>query len=1119
MVESRAAALWLLTPVALFFGSFHGAPAPQAAGTTPAQAVTAAHGGPPPSDAPWDISAPHADARTLRFETDEGTWTQLDLHPSGDRLVFDLLGDLYTVPAGGGRATPLRTGAAWEIEPRFSPDGARLLFTSDRSGVDTVWLSAADGSGARPLVEMADARVTDAAWAPDGSGAVVRVRKTDTSSIGVHELWWVPIDGGKGIPLTSTDQAAGYTEPAVSPDGRYVYAATRGARYAYDRDPHQGIWQIVRIDRKTGTHRPVTQDAGGAARPTPSPDGRILAYVRRRGAQTVLSLLDLETGARTDLADWLDRDAQEGFATHGLYPRMVWTKDGAALYVSAGGTIHRVERASGEHREVRYVVEAEHRIESAVRPQRAAVSDSVQARILRWPTMAGGALVVHALSVLWRIDAPGAAPRPLVEHGGKGRAPTSPGPSTPREYAPAVAPDGKTLVYVSWTDAEGGALHLLPSGAGRPRDLGVRGPRWSNPSFAPDGKSVVALRGRGAERRGADFGGDLGAEVVIVDVATGLARVVADTRADLRAARPQFSPDGRRVLFPEEVEQGTGKVRKLMVWSHNLDGSDRRPVLDLGDATEAHFSPDFRFLGVQRAHHAYVVALPSVGGDLPRAPSGGPLELGAEGPLPTLRLSEDHGAWIGFDPTSTRVHWVEGPEVHDVALADVLALNQARAAWESRKADAVRTSAAFTETAPADRVIPRRWTPQIVLPRSRPPGLLLVTNARVITFRSAEGGLQPVVLEDHDVLVRGDRIEAVGRDLRAPAGAPTLDATGLSLYPGLIDVHGHLHYTTADVMPQQPWRHLANLAYGVTTVHDPSAADEEVFSYAEWIEAGIAKGPRTFSTGYILYGASGAERSAVGSAADALRHVRRQQSKGAISVKSYQQPERRQRQWIVAAARERGVLVVPEGGGDLQQDLTMVLDGHSAIEHALPVAPLRKDVVSLLAASGTWYTPTLLVSYATLSGEQYFRARDDVSRDLKLARFYPPDALLRYRRKEVVAPEDDHGFLQIAASAAAIQRAGGHVTLGAHGQVQGLGAHWELQALASPGAMAPLDALRAATIDGAAYLGMQGDLGSIDVGKLADFVICDGRPDERVEDAARIRWVIKNGEVVEGREP
>jgi hypothetical protein len=233
---------------------------------------------------------------------------------------------------------------------------------------------------------------------------------------------------------------------------------------------------------------------------------------------------------------------------------------------------------------------------------------------------------------------------------------------------------------------------------------------------------------------------------------------------------------------------------------------------------------------------------------------------------------------------------------------------------------------------------------------------------------------------------------------------------------------------------------------------------------------------------------------------------------GAISVKSYQQPRREQRQWIVQACREEGMLDIPEGGADLFGNFGMVLDDHSAIEHSLPVAPLYRDVIELFAASDTYYTPTLLVAYGGASGEHYFYSRSSVWGNDRLAAFTPEGTLdARSRRLTLVAADDGWHHQSVARSAAQIQRAGGKVTLGGHGQLQGLGVHWELWALGGPGAMNPHEALRAATIDGANYLGMGADLGSIEVGKLADFVVLEKNPLDQIEYSDSVRQVVKGG--------
>ena len=1059
-------------------------------------AFAGAHAGP---EEPWDVAEPHGPGREVAFATDEGTWMSVDVHPDGDRFVFDLLGDLYVLPIEGGEATRLTSGSAWDCEPRWSPDGRTLLFTSDRGGKDDLWLADADGSRPRALTSGGDARVRDGAWSPDGEWVVGRKRLTDTSSIGTNELWMWHRLGGAGVQITRQDERAGVAEPAFGPDGRTLYFAQRPGRYAYNSDPNAGIWQIARHDLETGLTRDLTGGFGGAVRPTPSPDGRTLALIQRDRGRSVLVLQDLASGARRRVFDGLDRDGQEGFATQGLYPRMDWTPDGRIL-LTAGGRFHLVDPASGAVTEVPMRADVEAFVHEPVRPVRSPVADTVQARLVRWPQVSPGGDegVFGALGTIYRQRLPGGAPKELAP---------GPGPSG-RLYAPSWSPDGDFLTFVSWSDAEGGAIWVMPTrGPGRARRVSPLGPKYTNPSFGPDGLEIVALRGSGARHRSADLGAELWSDVVLFDVTKpGADEVVVTSTAGLaRAVRPRLTADGRRVLFAEEEPTAPRQAPAGVLVSTNRDGTDRQVEVRVGNATEIVLSPDGRWVAYQDGHQVWLSARPELGGTLELAT---PVAPGVSS-VPGWQLSEHAGAWVDFGSGGAEVTWGYGPELHRVRIDELLT-------WEQEAQDAALDElAGDDDDSAADEgpiLPPEQVEPLVVeVPRAVPTGRIALVGARVLTM---EGD---TILDGATVLVDGDRIVAVGTDVAVPADAERIDASGLVVMPGLIDVHAHLHFAALDVLPEQEWRYLANLAYGVTSVHDPSAFSDNVFANGEMVEAGLMWGPRVFSTGEILYGASGNFRSAIESRDDARRHVLRTKQIGAISVKSYQQPRRDQRQWLVEEGRANDILVVPEGGGDLFADLTMVLDGHTSIEHSLPVAPLYRDVRQLMAASGLGYSPTLLVSYGAPFGENWFFGAEDVWADPKLQRFTPRSVLdPRARRPGVSAPDDEWFHQEIARSAAALSRDGALVTLGAHGQLQGLGAHWELWALGGPGAMEPLEALRAATINGATYLGMEADLGSVTAGKLADLVVLTADPSEDLRNSTAIRYVMKNGALYDG---
>ncbi|HEY6148030.1 MAG TPA: amidohydrolase family protein, partial [Thermoanaerobaculia bacterium] len=279
---------------------------------------------------------------------------------------------------------------------------------------------------------------------------------------------------------------------------------------------------------------------------------------------------------------------------------------------------------------------------------------------------------------------------------------------------------------------------------------------------------------------------------------------------------------------------------------------------------------------------------------------------------------------------------------------------------------------------------------------------------------------------------------------------------------------------------------------------------------AELARAGMIRAPRVFSTGTILYGAAGDFKAEIDSLDDARSHLRRMKAAGAISVKSYNQPRREQRQQILAAAREIGIQVVPEGGSLFMHNMTMVVDGHTTVEHTIPVANIYKDVMALWPATKVGYTPTLLVGYGGDWGENYWYQKTNVWENPRLSKFVPPFVLDPRSRRRVMVPEDEFNHFSIAKIAANLDKAGVLVNTGAHGQREGLGLHWEIWML-NQGGLSPLEALRCATLHGAQSLGMDRDIGSLEPGKLADVIVVEGNPLQDIRQSEKVQWTMVNG--------
>jgi hypothetical protein len=368
------------------------------------------------------------------------------------------------------------------------------------------------------------------------------------------------------------------------------------------------------------------------------------------------------------------------------------------------------------------------------------------------------------------------------------------------------------------------------------------------------------------------------------------------------------------------------------------------------------------------------------------------------------------------------------------------------------------------------------------------------------------------VIPDGDVVVRDNRIVYVGtrRAGAADSGATVIDVAGKTVIPGLVDVHSHM-WPTWGIHETQVWKYLINLAYGVTTTRDPQTSSTDILTYADQVETGELIGPRIYSTGPGVFWQENFQ--SLDEARDALR--RYSEYYRTNTIKQYMVGNRKQRQWVIMAAKELGLMPTIEGGLDFKMNLTAMLDGYPGHEHSLPITPLSRDAVELAARSGITYTPTLLVSYGGPWAENYFYQRYDIHENPKVKRFMPHEEIDNRAERRPWFRDNQHVFPRLAADAAKIVRAGGRVGLGGHSQMDGLGTHWELWALAS-GGLSSLEVLRIGTLYGAEAIGFGKDLGSLEPGKLADLIVLDKNPLENIKNTESIAMVMKNGRLHQG---
>ena len=343
----------------------------------------------------------------------------------------------------------------------------------------------------------------------------------------------------------------------------------------------------------------------------------------------------------------------------------------------------------------------------------------------------------------------------------------------------------------------------------------------------------------------------------------------------------------------------------------------------------------------------------------------------------------------------------------------------------------------------------------VIVARDTPSGSLLLTGANVITMSGSSLSDMENVLENHDVLITDNRIAALGKNgtLEVPVDATVINIDGKYVVPGFIDTHAHWEFRTQDVLEPQNWTLIANLAYGVTAGLDVQTTYKDYLTYRDFVETGQSIGQRAFMTAQGIFGNNDFK-----SYDATLSYLRRyKEHYHTNNIKSYVVGNRQQRQWVVLASKELGLMPTTEGAGDQKLDITHAIDGMHGNEHTMPDSPIFDDVVQLYARTKTAYTPTLVVQYNAESLREFFFTRSEVQDDPKMQRFYPRNRLneLTERRPGWVHDEAFQ-FKQAAAQVAKIQRAGGLVGVGAHGELQGLGYHWEMWGFAM-GGMRPVE--------------------------------------------------------------
>ena len=1007
--------------------------------------------------------------RTVTLDLDEGTWMSLDISPDGKTIAFDLLNDIYILPADGGMATAIHRGSATQRSPQFSPDGQSLVYLSDETGADNVWVSRTDGSQPRQVTHETHAYVAGPAWSPDGRSVAAVISYSDIFRVRNSEIRQYSLDGSRDeLIVEPRESGKDVQEPRFAPNGRDMYFTERiaGDHYVYMNTGLKNF-AINRLNLETGDITQAISGYGGATTPQVAPNGKSVAFIRRLGAKTVLFVKHLETGEERPIFQDLGRDLHGDYLPQEhYYPAFDWFPDSRTIAIWAKGKLLKIDTATADATEIPFRVNAVHEIQPAIRVRQDLAPDQVDVRTIRQLAVQpdGSELVFRALGKLWRTD--------RLE-------PTTPTRLTDRDAAessPAWSADGRQLAYVSWNDDTGSELIIRDMRAGSESVVAKSPAVLADLAFSNSG-TQIAYRIQAPDPSVSNAGPEVG--IYIADVMSGETRFIVPG-----TGLAGFTPDDTRIVYFAEPDYYDERAAVLA--SVAIDGTDIREhaVAETSDVLSMTPSPDMNWLAFKHHQRPYLMPLDIEAGPVTVTPEGNP----------TARLLSEVGGYeFSWAADSSQLYWTLGPDIFATAP------------------DA---------SGPGNLSL----SIQMSVPFDKPEGQIAFTGGKVVPIVGD-------IIEDGVVVVDGNRIVAVGPQgtVDIPADAKQIDISGKVIMPGFFDAHGHIDCCwRSETMPQkQPTRYAA-LAYGVTTNFDPYSNDLLSYESGEMTQAGELVGPRWLKSGQVVHGLKARTDGVyhpLASLDDARDVLERRAALGSSILKSYKLSTRIQRQRLVQAAREWGFMVDGEGAGQFYTNIGMLLDGHTNLEHNLPVATYYDDLQQLIAAADTSMTPTLIVVFGELFGENFIYQTERPWEEEKVKSFIadvnnaynplfgPGDAPLAVRAMHSIHVADeiyDIGFRSVGRSVKKLIDAGVTVNVGSHGQASGIAMHWEMLLFAESG-IAPMDILRAATLNPAKTYGLDHQLGSIEPGKLADLIVLDKDPTEDIRNTNSVSLTMVNG--------
>ncbi|WP_394821504.1 amidohydrolase family protein [Pendulispora albinea] len=960
--------------------------------------------------------------RRVTVNVTEGTNLAATLSPDGQRVIFDLQGALWSVPASGGDATRLTDPLLEPARPHWSPAGDWVAFQAYSGGTFHIWLMRPDGSGLRALTSgHGDDR--EPRFSPDGARIAF---SSDRAFEGSYDIWVADVATGSLQRWTSagTDEF----EPDWLPGGSEIaYAVGTGA-----------VGTSVQASTSRGAARTLIAAPAGMriASPSVSPDGQRVAYTQQIGAparpaESLLMLSGTRVGANTDVFP---------FHAH-------WLGSHSLLY-TANGKIHVADVDAGTTRTIDFRAKVEAaQSEYHHRPRDFDADGPRRAKGIVGPSLSpdGRQILFQALNQIW-VMTRGQPPRALTND---------------RYFKadPSWSPDGRKIAYSSDKAGTEDLYIVELEGGGEQRVTSLPGAEVSS-AWSPDGRMLAFQNQTNA--------------TFTVEIATGNVRQVLPSL--FAPSKPSWHAGGATLAvaalkpYSRRFREGTSQILTVNLTTGALTYTEPAPFESISTRGEDGpvYAPDGSAVAFVMQSTLWIKPVNAQG-----IPQGDPVRINDE--------VTDAPSWSGDSRT---LLYLSNGKLREVDRAG---------------------------GPPRDVPLELAYRPEM------PEGRTVIHAGKLWDGRGAN------VMTDVDLVIDGHRIARIRpHDAHADDGARVthIDASRRTVLPGLWESHTH-QWISGKFHGDRLGRLW--LAYGVTSLDSVGDPAYRAVETAEAFASGERVGPRFFPTGEAIDGERiyyNFMRPVTGGDAQLARELARAQALDYDMVKTYVRLPHRDQAKIARFAHER--LGVHVASHYMPPVMAYGVDGitHVSATARLGFAYTRSmagvsygDMRDSLRLSGmfgisTTFTPSL---YADDPGM--------VDDPRLLALNTPWDQTILRNKRDTAVTTDQTLLLESLRreedTVRSILAAGGTMLAGTDSPLDDVATalHLNLRSQVKLGGLPPWRALQTATKLAAEAISAGDDLGTLERGKLADLVIVEGNPLDRIEDLANVRAVMKNGKL------